>query len=460
MAELNDGLDYSQDFKLISCKILFSNGNAYEMKPMVVELNYFEDLFFQGITGNFVLVDTNNFISKFAMTGNEYVYISFDKPGNDKPIEKVFRIFKVSDRVLVKEQTEQYAVHFCSEEILLSEQHKVSKSYPGKNIVEIVKDILTTTLKVNPRKIIESNFEKTSGTYNFIVPNLKPFEAISWLSTYAIPDEKLTQGASFLFYENRDGYNFRSLLSLYKSKPVLTYHYSAKNINSTDDNRVKDMDQEVVNVLKYEFVKCFDMLDNTMNGMFSNRLISIDPLQRNFNVTDFDYDTYINDTTKTTKLNSYGLLNNAQNRLGEQNNKVPQSLLKVVTTNAGQSLNKYIADRVGMTKEINIETFVPYRTTQLAQIDSTKLRLVVPGNMTIKVGDVITFNLPSTELVDTDGRKLDPYYSGNYLITALRHKMDQENRFETILELSKESSATIYPNFSNDLPIWKTVREE
>jgi len=91
------------------------------------------------------------------MTGNEYVYISFDKPGLDNPIERVFRIFKVSERMLVKEQTEQYAVHFCSEEILLSEQHKVSKSYPGKNIVEIVQDILTNTLKVNPRKLLNSN---------------------------------------------------------------------------------------------------------------------------------------------------------------------------------------------------------------------------------------------------------------------------------------------------------------
>jgi hypothetical protein len=52
----------------------------------------------------------------------------------------------------------------------------------------------------------------------------------------------------------------------------------------------------------------------------------------------------------------------------------------------------------------------------------------------------------------------DQYYSGNFLVTALRHKIDQENKFITILEISKESLKTPYYNFQNDLPAWKEIR--
>jgi hypothetical protein len=72
-------------------------------------------------------------------TGNDYLFLSFRKPGDDYyRISKTFRIFSVSHRQLAKDQNENYILNFCSEENILSEQYKISKSYRNTKISDIV----------------------------------------------------------------------------------------------------------------------------------------------------------------------------------------------------------------------------------------------------------------------------------------------------------------------------------
>jgi len=54
--------------------------------------------------------------------------------------------------------TEQYEFLFCSEELILSEQIKISQSYPDKKVSEIVQDILENKLKVNKKMNYFSRF--------------------------------------------------------------------------------------------------------------------------------------------------------------------------------------------------------------------------------------------------------------------------------------------------------------
>ena len=51
----------------------------------------------------------------------------------------------------------------------------------------------------------------------------------------------------------------------------------------------------------------------------------------------------------------------------------------------------------------------------------------------------------SLSVGEGEGKKLDTYYSGKYLVTAVRHIIQSQGAFQTILEISRESPAT---NFS------------
>ena len=69
-----------------------------------------------------------------------------------------------------------YVIHFCSDEVVLSEQYRISKSYSNKIVSDMIYDILKNHLKVPDNKLNVRNIEKSKGLYNFVVPNFKPFE--------------------------------------------------------------------------------------------------------------------------------------------------------------------------------------------------------------------------------------------------------------------------------------------
>jgi len=457
MSEINT-LFYPQDFSLESCKIVTALNQPFEFSKMVVELNYFEDIYNNTITGNLVLNDSSGMLNVLGFSGNDFLILSFSKPGfEDNKIEKTFRVFSVSDRYLTKDHNENYILNFCSEELVLSEQYKISKSYPNKKISDIVKDICYNKLKIKPEKLLESNIEETKGVTNYVVPTLKPFEAINWLCTRAISNNSKTKGSPYLFYENLYGYNFKSLQSLYDTPIYKTYKYEPKNLNMPNDQRTQNMDLELVNVLSYEMISNFDSLKSINYGAFANRLIAVDPVRHTYTVNDFNLLNYF--TYDTIKLNTFPPMTNAENRLGQTVNTTYDAVLKLSTTNTGQtSLNSYIKAKQPSIKDVNIETSIPHRTSQLALNSTIRYRIVVPGDPLLTIGTVIEFLIPEARTAEDNSRIDDIYYSGKFLITAIRHKIDQENKYVTIMEISKESLKAPYYDFDNKLPAWKEIR--
>jgi hypothetical protein len=77
----------------------------------------------------------------------------------------------------------------------------------------------------------------------------------------------------------------------------------------------------------------------------------------------------------------------------------------------------------------------------------------------MSVGRVIDFSLP--EITRTsEGKSPDKYYSGKYLVTAIKHIIDVEGKFTTMMEISKESLPNAYNAPDNSAPAWKTVRSK
>jgi hypothetical protein len=249
-----------------------------------------------------------------------------------------------------------------------------------------------------------------------------------------------------LFYEDKNGFQYRSLQSLMKQTSYYTYTYKPKNINS------KDLNSDVHNVLTYEFLDTFDTLNGITSGTFANQLISINPLTRSKKVTNFSYDAY----QKSAKnLNPYGIIDDSTNRNGDNLSQTSQAMLKLIFSNFDSGTNSYVSGIPGAAgNDIYAETFIPYRTAQLGLANYTRLRISVPGDCNLTVGRVLTFNLSSRNL--TNKGALDKYYSGNYFITGVRHLIDLTS-FRTILEITKESVPSAYPANNNKSPLWSNT---
>ena len=255
----NSGIFYPQDYKLKKLVLTNKSGKTLDLTNLLVEFSYFEDMFAFSVSGYIVLRDSAGYIELDSMTGNETLEIDFGKFADTYTnLKRTFRMYKISNVKPIGNLTSIiYKLHFCSEELVLSEQSKIQKSYPGQKISDIVGEILMDKMGIEETKLI---IEDTYGVYDFNIGLLKPFEAISFLSTYARPSA-FQKSADMLFFENRDGFNFRSVQSLYKSNVYKKYKYQAKNIKEAS------AEDRLGTVLDYEVIKFYDILENISSGM-------------------------------------------------------------------------------------------------------------------------------------------------------------------------------------------------
>jgi hypothetical protein len=437
------GIIYPNDYTLIKLT-LYTATAPLDCRFILEELSYNEDIFNNTASGYLMIKDSQGFFNSLNLNGNEFIQISFGKGDNTTNIiDKTFRVFNVMRRIPeIDGNTESYSIYFCSEELFLSEQYKISKSYKNSDITTNIKDILNTYLKVPAKKI--SQIDKTYGVYDFIIPYLKPFDAINWLSTYARPGENnfgdwSMIGADMLFYEDKFGYNFRSLQSLYSQRPLRQYFYNPKNLNVTD------LAYNLSNALSYEIMDSFDTLGAINQGAFSNRLLSVDVLLRRYKKTDFNYNDYVQ---KATSLNPWPIINNYKNRFGHRLFETPEASLKLSFSNPNQNESPLIASHPGsVAHDVFAETYIPNRTAQLPLANYTRVKISVPGDPALTAGVVIDFNLTSKN-PDPAQKGPDEYYSGNYLVTAVRHLLTRF-QYRTILELCKQSSTRPYASINN-----------
>jgi hypothetical protein len=441
------GILNPKDYAL-SNLLLLTADSTFDLKNMMIEVGYTEDLFNNVNYGYVVITEASGYIETLALMGNEFLRLTFSKTGEPyNQIDKVFRVFKLSKRQLEgTTYKESYVLNFCSEELLLSSQYKISKAYNSQTVSSMVTDILQNYLNVPAKRI--GTIEPSYGNYSFILPTISAFDAINWISIYARPNPS-NPGADMVFYEDKNGYNFRSLQTMMLQQPYYTYTYRPKNINSSDIN------SEVFNVTTYEILNSYDSLGAINSGVFANQLISVNPITRQRKVTNFDYNDYQN---RSKKLNPYPITNNFKNRFGDGLNQAPQGLTKLVFSNYDSQFDNYISSGPASANapDIFAETYIPYRTAQLALANYTRVKISVPGDPNITVGSVIKFDLTTKRPESSDN---DKYYSGNYMITAVKHQIGL-TEYKTILEITKESVPNEYPSIDTNSALWQNTGKD
>jgi hypothetical protein len=451
----NPGVFYTQDFSLDTLNFLTSSGQTFDLRKLLVELCYYEDIYSFSVSGYLTVQDGQGFVQLLQLTGNQFLELNFGKiKGAPNNIKQTFRVYKIENRKPSGNMnTESYKLYFCSEELILSEQTKISKSVVGTKISNIVRGVLTDNnngLFVNPEKI--AVIEETTGVYDFIIPRLKPFEAISWVSNYARPSasNQNDKVADMLFFQNRDGFNFRSLQSMFKQPIYGTYKYQLKNLGDNEQSFKEKMNT----ILNYEFVKTYDMLNEISQGTFANKLISLDTISRTANTTTYNYET-----NKSEHLNKGAVSNEMRNRLGLTQSNSPDSSFKVSTGNAMQSNAAYIKQVPNaVAKNIAVETYIPNRTAQISLANYTVMKMTIPGDPGISVGRTINVNLLTLKPSATS-KGLNEFYSGKYLVTAVRHII-QPTVYQTVVEIAKDSSVKSYNAVNNSDPkLQKVIRK-
>jgi len=193
-----------------------SGPKTMDIKGITLTMSITEDIFSNNMNGMITVYDTQDIRSIFPLTGLERLSLKLNTPGlpgldytNDNGVP--FQIYKVDS---VRKDTSNdigqfYNIYFCSPEMYNSQITTVSRAYAGP-IEVAVKDIFRNKKYLNSKKPIFVEDTKTNAKY--VIPSLKPFSAINFLSSQALSGKY--NNAGYLFYETSAGFHFRSLESM------------------------------------------------------------------------------------------------------------------------------------------------------------------------------------------------------------------------------------------------------
>jgi hypothetical protein len=405
-------------FDIVSISIVSPSIGTVDLKDfkfLVEDFNIYESIFNSVVSGHIIIKDATNQLSKLCLSGTEFIFISFIKDEYSAPYEKTFRIYKISDVALKNNTTTiTYRIDFCSEEFILDHQIRISKSYKGFYNVQIAADILVNYLGVNPEKI---TLEQTLVPHDdFIIPNLKPFEALNMLTAFSF-NNNLT--SAFLFYETVSGYKFQSLESLFNVDDVKTIYLRPQNVSNEEDS-LAGMDY----ISDFNITQLFNVLQTMSTGGYSSSMIKMDLVNQNVNSV---FSDPVN-STPITLLNSYLPFNDAKNRFNN-------------TLIDGSAYSRYYLNiKGGLIDKIMLQ-----RAHQLALLNNYKIHVTIAGDTNYEAGQVINVDFPYLQPInEAEETQQDPYKAGRHLLTAVRHRI-LENKYICYLELCKDSVLQPFP---------------
>ena len=388
--------------------------------------DYFEDILSPCVTAIAQLINSSSLFNILPIRGGEKVTISVDTAFGEFVLDDLY-VYKVSN-LDAQHSNEMFTLNLVSREGLTNETSRCQTIYRG-NLQTTVTKILKDDLKT--KKYKSENIEGTSNDYSFIGNNRKPFHVLTWLGPKAVPANGQNSGTSgeeargtagFLFYENKDGFNFRSIDSLVSSTKIQTNSADKENIPYYLFTQVIEENQTKTNfnILNYNYEKNIDLMKALRVGMYVNKT--------------YFYDLYSN----TLDLYTYKVKDQVKNKLGGA-----ESI--AVSDEFGDSISRIMvrtSDRGALKTDGSVsdklrsgaDMAMSYSRYNL--LFTQALNMVVPCNVNLKVGGII-----HAEFLRIDRNKnmtSDEEQSGYYLIKELRHHFEG-GQMVTSLRLIRDS---------------------
>ena len=335
------------DVEITKLKLISSSGDDIDIKDIFISIDIYEDIFENCISGAIAIADSLALAEKMPVIGNEKIEIGIKTPSlpADKQLRLNARIFKITDRAPLKDNTMGYVLHFTSPEKIYSSGIKISKAYKDMLLSDIAEQVYKDYLEpIRNKKIV---VEPTAFTRSVLLPSWTPIYALNWLAKNCKAEQH--QGASYVFYERRDAYIFTSLETLFKTPSLAKYFYGVKN--TVDDKDQTKSVADFFNVEQYNVVQSPDTIGNIRAGMYSGKLISNDLVKRKIDTKYFNYADSFDDFThlNKSKLTNSTLVGDF---VTSHVTLLPKQFNAFGESDEGNSLDEVIMERKSQIKQI------------------------------------------------------------------------------------------------------------
>jgi hypothetical protein len=416
--------EFTGDFSLKSV-FLYPSKNAnkgkLDIKQLVQEVTFYQSIISSSLYCQLVVNDIGeNLIETLPLIGRERIELIISTPYANYNLN--FYIHKIDGRVM-QEKNQAYVVHAVSKEALDNEYTRIRERVDGKKAEVFLKEKIKA---ISNKKF--DNVDDTLYPFDMYVPNWRLFDTAIWMSRRSV-SVKNKSSVGYLFYETVDGYNYKSLDTLFDADtyPNKTTKYTFVQGNTS----ASKTELNNYRILNYSSPKAFDILDDLRNGAFSHNALYVDINNRNFQNWNTNASTYWNDMSHLNKMTPFQ---------DDELLKRPSRLIyrpTTISTFNWKDLSNEEIEKLNHVDEVNknYEKSI-YRYYFL---EYNKLEVAVPGDLKLQPGYVINVSIPSPRK-STDGKVLeDTRISGRYIVHSVKHTILNRTELRTIATLTRDS---------------------
>jgi len=280
----------------------------------------------------------------------------------------------------------------------------------------------------------------TANKIKFIAPNWTPLKCINWIANRAVPDNK-GKGGTYLFYESNKAFHFASVDALIYDKSTIAdffYEYTPAGLQAEDnpsDQYALDVAKQLKRVLKFEFVKAFNILEQQQNGYFGQEIRTIDPIMKRYREHQYSYDSHYGDFEHTDNYSNKMFPNSPARLFGTDETTIDPRRHVI-----RRFRHPYFLFDDEITPLANHAQWLAQRTARMSSLSAFTLNLLVYGRTDMKVGTTISFLYPNMKAKKPTDPPNDQYLTGVYLVTAVRHSISPVSHRMT-LEVMKDAFA-------------------
>ena len=444
MAELQN----SKDFILKSARLyLVGQSSPVDITKLVFSISYFESITSPTVAATVVISDSAGLLSgnresnRQPIQGTERIELIIQHTFSDEPIEYVFRVWKIANRISTN-KGQVYTLGLISEEGLVNEASTISVTLSGKS-EDIIKDaILTRSLKSEKSFIKDENYESSLFEHKMTTSRNRPFDIAAKLApktvrgksdssvgtsqnTMATTTEKIEGTAGYFFWETNRGYNFFSvdyLCDTDNTKVKTWGKYQEQLANLSDDEDARDR------IMEAAFASDVDIMKSLRKGKYASVVIF-------FNHSTGQYEEYQYSMAESyDKMKHLGGQEKAESLslTQQQLSAFPSRVMSIYLDHESHYNKSGIAspDAVDGSGDPSPysdwqKQFAAQSVTRYSMLTNQVGSIVIPGNPLICAGDRIDILIRS-KLSDkeTEKQPWDTETSGIYLIQEVTHKYD------------------------------------
>ena len=406
-----------------------------DLRTSIVAFEYYEDIFSPVVTAKLKIVNTGNSASTEKDISKQSLYnglplrggerLAIKKKPNTKSnialdfankVENYFYVSSITD-VISETQKESFTLHLVPREAITNETVRVTRKYPTSlsidgSVEKILKEVLQS------KKI--GKIDKTSNKYGFIGNMRKPFTILTWLASKSVPTESKDGTAGFLFYQTKDGFNFRSIDEMNKEKSKATYIYSEAVESYSDGGKINND----FKILNYFIDRNQNLIEKLRLGTYASYRMFFNPLDFKFSKPEegvFKQSDYVKSTENLgDRIKLPKVSDGSEQTLGDIPSRMITQILDVGT----------LEQNVSTDKNSDPQKYQSQSLMRYNSLFTQQLNLIVPLNTNLSAGNIIECNFP--KISSSDKKEFDQETSGLYMIKELCHHFDTESSYTSM----------------------------